>query len=148
MRCANSWGLGPCGPSGLQGGALLLFPGIGSRERSGRDPMPVLPIIPIPWTKSMGFKIVLPTFLCELPTVWVRADRSEPGQLAKIQNPPCCPNVPRATGREEKKEAMGALPPNPLENKKRFKPRPVAALREQQGGKKGKLWGLFAPKPP
>ena len=34
---------GPSGPSGLQGGALLLFSGMGSRERSGRDPMPVLP---------------------------------------------------------------------------------------------------------
>ena len=45
VRCKpNSWGLGSSGPSGVRGGALLLFPGMGSRERSGRDPMPVLPI--------------------------------------------------------------------------------------------------------
>ena len=43
MRCANSWGLGPSGPSLVRGGALLLFPGTGSRERSGREPVPVLP---------------------------------------------------------------------------------------------------------
>ena len=36
VRCANSWGLGPFGPSLVRGGALLLFPGIGSPERSGR----------------------------------------------------------------------------------------------------------------
>ena len=31
-------------PSLVRGGALLLFPGMGSRERSGREPMPVLSI--------------------------------------------------------------------------------------------------------
>ena len=53
MQCANWWGLGPSGPSGLQGGALLLFSGTGSRERSGRDPVPVLSI-PHPMDEVRG----------------------------------------------------------------------------------------------
>ena len=39
-------GSGALGPQRVQGSALLLFPGMGSRERSVRDPMPVLPISP------------------------------------------------------------------------------------------------------
>ena len=38
-------GSGALGPQRVQGGALLLF-SMGSRERSGREPMPVLPNTP------------------------------------------------------------------------------------------------------
>ena len=42
-------------------------------------------------------------------------------------------------------KAMGALPPNPLENKnKRFKPLPVVRVPRTTGREE---WGLFAPKP-
>ena len=43
-------------PSLVRGGALLLFPGVGSRERSGRDPTPVLPI-PHPMDEVHGGKM-------------------------------------------------------------------------------------------
>ena len=42
---------------------------------------------------------------------------------------------------------MGASPPNPLENKK-IQTLPVAAFREQQGGKGKGSYGGFAPIPP
>ena len=60
-------------PSGLQGGALLLFPGMGSRERSGLEPIPVLPI-PNPMDEVRGGKM----FWCQLNS------RFEYGQIRNL----------------------------------------------------------------
>ena len=114
---------------------------------------------PIPWTKSVGFFIrfaeVLVRCLCfHFSTYVVHAVSEDHCKLeiwavTKIQTLSVV-RVPRTTEREGKKAAMGALPPNPRENKKIKDSNPPCCPRSannREGRKKGS-YGGFAPKPP
>ena len=97
---------------------------------------------PIPRTKSVGVKCFgvsqIRDFGACKPASWA---------VTKIQTLPVV-RVSRTTGREGKKQGMGALPPNPLENK-RFKTLPAARVPRATGreGKK-KSMGAIRPQTP
>ena len=104
------WGL-PA-PAGCGAEPCCFFPAWDHASEAGVIPCRFFPF-PIPWTKSVGVKCFgvscIRDFGACKPATWA---------VTKIQTLSVV-RVPRTTEREGKKEAMGAPPPNPLENKKK-----------------------------
>ena len=115
-----------CPPAGRRAEPYILFPGRDRAQRSEREPMPVLffshsnPMDKVHGGISIRFAVVL---VC-LPMLSPFHIGSPCGERESFQARilgsykqrfialPVV-RVPRTTGRAEKKEAMGALPPNP-----------------------------------
>ena len=149
VRCANSWGLGPCGPSLLQGGALLLFP-VPMDEVHGIEFF--FGVMSVEFTIS-GHANPHPG---QLFTILLTA--LDPGKLwglrpqtpLKINDskPSLLPACREQQGGKEKRKAWGLCPQTPLKIKD-SKPSLLPACREQQGGKeKRKSMGAVRPQTP